>query len=206
MTISWRALKDARAMKGWTQAELAEAVDVHAKTIVNWEAHGVPPRSEYKVKRALGKLVSYAVYIDTLPEDFSPLSYEEWLVQDNETSLDAQAQYEQRARLFGEEYAQAAAHETDEYDDIKREFEQVEYDERVAAAAARAEFLAGLSKYDSITLLQEVARRLRAAEPTGVGSGPHDEDFEVNLDDITKKDVDLAAKRGKRKVDEGHAE
>lgn len=205
MTISWRALKDARAMKGWTQAELAEAVDVHQKTIVNWEANGVPPRSEYKVKRALGKLLSYATYIDTLPEDYAPISYDEWLVQDAESVADAQAQYDQRARLHGDDYALAAALEESEEHDLRTAVDQEDYDRRVAVSSERASFMAGLSKYDSITLLQELERRMRTDTPH-VGSAPHDEDFEVSLEDISKKDLDLAAKRGKRKVDEGHAE
>lgn len=53
MVITWQQLKDAREASGLTQAELAALVGVHPKTIVNWEATGVPRKSEYKVERAL---------------------------------------------------------------------------------------------------------------------------------------------------------
>ncbi|RLP83013.1 XRE family transcriptional regulator [Mycetocola lacteus] len=54
MAISWQDLKDARDAAGLTQRELARRIGVHQKTIVNWEASGVPKKSEYRVIRALG--------------------------------------------------------------------------------------------------------------------------------------------------------
>ncbi len=55
MVITWQQLKEARKACGLTQAALAELLDVHPKTIVNWEADRVPKKSEYKVERVLGK-------------------------------------------------------------------------------------------------------------------------------------------------------
>jgi transcriptional regulator with XRE-family HTH domain len=57
MVITWQQLKEARKASGLTQSALAELVQVHPKTIVNWEANRVPRKSEYRVERVLGEFL-----------------------------------------------------------------------------------------------------------------------------------------------------
>lgn len=59
MVIDRIELKDLRELLEVTQAELAAAIGVHPKTIVNWESEGVPVRSEYKVRRRFNPELSY---------------------------------------------------------------------------------------------------------------------------------------------------
>lgn len=56
-----------------TQAELAVKVGVHQKTIVNWEAQGVPRKSEYKVERILGKELRVARSLTALEPVFEQI-------------------------------------------------------------------------------------------------------------------------------------
>lgn len=49
MPITWMELQAARDAAGLTQAELAAKLGVSTRTIVNWEANGVPRKSEHKV-------------------------------------------------------------------------------------------------------------------------------------------------------------
>ena len=49
MPITWMQLQAARKAAGLTQAQLAERLGVSHRTIVNWEANGVPRKSEHQV-------------------------------------------------------------------------------------------------------------------------------------------------------------
>lgn len=143
MIITWTELKDARALRNWTQQELADAIGVHQKTIVNWESKGVPPKSAYKVKRVLGNELAFVEHREMNPDDRTSFEdfREEWLRQ--QAVLDAEAEadppYEPNPDL------------DDEY---RLEQQQAAYDARVALQDTLAQF-------DSITLLQEVEQRIR---------------------------------------------
>ncbi len=143
MIITWTELKDARALRNWTQQELADAIGVHQKTIVNWESKGVPPKSAYKVQRVLGNELAFVEHREMNPEDGTSFEEfrEEWLRQ--QAVLDAEAAadppYEPNPDL------------DDEY---RLEQQQAAYDARVALQDTLAQF-------DSITLLREVEQRVR---------------------------------------------
>lgn len=55
-------------------------------------------------------------------------------------------------------------------------------------------------------VVRSLADDIKAGAAAGVSANYEDEDFEVSLDDVTKKDVALAAKKGKKKVNEDAAE
>lgn len=57
MPITWMQLQAAREAAGLTQAGLAAQLGVSVRTIVNWEANGVPRKSEHKVIDVLGDLL-----------------------------------------------------------------------------------------------------------------------------------------------------
>jgi transcriptional regulator with XRE-family HTH domain len=78
VNIDWTVLKDARALKGWTQQDLADAVGVSVRTIVNWETTGVPSRSTRKIERALGDELRYSHFISNFPDDLDIPNFDEW--------------------------------------------------------------------------------------------------------------------------------
>lgn len=153
--ITWTELKDARALRGWTQQELADALGVHQKTIVNWESKGVPPKSAYKVQRALRDELAFVEHQEVNPEDTT--SFEdfrtEWLRQ--QAVLDAEAEAEGSQEPT-----------TDTYDEYQLEQQQAAYDARVALQDTLAQF-------DTVTLLREVELRVRRlqAEARGQAAG-----------------------------------
>lgn len=157
MTISWRALKDARARKGWTQQQLAEAIDVHAKTIVNWEKSGVPPKSEYKIRRALGQDIDYAVFIDGLPSNQEPISFEEWRDYDDTSKQGMQDDFDRDVAELGHE--EAVARWSTPWPGTEEMVENFE-----GAHEARAERVEVLSQFGSTELLDELARRIQSLE------------------------------------------
>lgn len=187
-------LKDARALEGFTQAELADAVGVHQKTIVNWEKTGVPPKSEYRVRRVLGKALQYCSdsangYIDTdeeYPEWKTRMEYQDWV------SIE-------QARIAEE---QGGAHEPHEA--------QIEYDAeqaRIGLEAAQAAHeeklrrIGVLRPFTDSDLLHELIRRdeIRHSEAPDV-SGMTDD--ELSNIDLSKGDYDLAATHDRSSVEE----
>ncbi|MFC4223809.1 helix-turn-helix domain-containing protein [Lysinibacter cavernae] len=62
MVISWNTLKEAREAADLTQTELAQAIGVSLRTVVNWEKVGskVPANREYKVIEALNGAIESA--------------------------------------------------------------------------------------------------------------------------------------------------
>jgi DNA-binding XRE family transcriptional regulator len=155
VVITWTELKDARALRGWTQQELADALGVHQKTIVNWESKGVPPKSAYKVQRVLGDELAFVEHHERNPED--PTSFEdfraEWLRQqavlDAETEAEAEGSQESKMDVF---------------DEYQLEQQQAAYDARVALQDTLAQF-------DTVTLLREVELRVRRLQADARGQG-----------------------------------
>ncbi|MGG7509047.1 helix-turn-helix domain-containing protein [Plantibacter sp. YIM 135249] len=62
-----------------------------------------------------------------------------------------------------------------------------------------------LARFTDEQLVSELARRMKERSED-VSGDLHDEDFDVNHEDMRKKDVALVAKRGKRKIDQDYAE
>lgn len=60
--ISGEVLRDARELARLTQQELANRLDVALRTVVYWEAKGVPPKRTSRVERALGQALRQAEY------------------------------------------------------------------------------------------------------------------------------------------------
>ena len=141
--ITWTELKDARALRNWTQQELADALGVHQKTIVNWESKGVPPKSAYKVQRVLGDELAFVEHSERNPEDST--SFEdfraEWLRQQAVLDTEAEAGDLQEPGM-------------DAHDEYQLEQQQAAYDARVALQDTLAQF-------DTVTLLREVELRVR---------------------------------------------
>lgn len=150
MTITWMNLKDARGLKGWTQSQLAEAIGVHQKTIVNWEATGVPAKREYMLYRVLRDELNYTAYANELKEHGQPTpTFEEWLAAENDGQI-AWATYD----------VIRGASET-EVDEGRRRAVEDESEQRRLSLEAHVESLARFTSYD---LLDEVARRLRVID------------------------------------------
>ena len=190
MTISWSALRDARTAKGWTQKELAEHLTppVHPKTVVNWESEGnsVSSKAEYRVRRALGRYLDYAHYLEGLGEGEPALPPETWLRHEagrhalpssDATAADAEARRADRA-----------------IEDARR---------------------LRLSEFATLDLLGEVQRRVRANgsiasapvedagfEATADVPGPADDEHAAEDWDVSeapsKEELALAAKKAAR--------
>lgn len=176
-------------MRGWTQAQLAEHLGVHQKTIVNWESTGVPPRSEYKVRRVLPQELRYIDYVDHIISVGSlPASFEEWVEYDK-----AQIERLEESNLSDEQIA---------LDEIAENFEleerQSDYDSRIAR-------LRNLSVFTSDELLNEVSRRIHLLEAE-VRNVP---DLEDDIPTMPREEEQalrqsshgLAAKRGRNEAD-----
>lgn len=167
MIITWTELKDARALKGWTQQELADAVGVHQKTIVNWESKGVPPKSAYKVQRVLGRELEYVEHVGS---GQSNLSFDEYL-----------AIYDERRSADDErEEVRDAAHESDEdaawHAQAIARYEEQQLEEQQAAYDARIALQDTLAQFDTVTLLREIefrVRRLQAEAREQMGDRSH---------------------------------
>lgn len=195
MSISWLELKELREYKGWTQADLAKAIGVHPKTIVNWESTDVPPRSEYKVTRVLGDELSYLDGIrgghlspDTTFEEWREMlrrdrdHSEEVREREYDAGIDLDERDEQSAILSEDALAKA----------------QASYEERLSV-------INGLSRFSRMQLLLELVRRERVenvsvsssdagASVASVGgnvSGLSDDD--LHSMDLSQQDHALAA-------------
>lgn len=151
MIINWTELKDARALRDWTQQELAEAVGVHQKTIVNWESKGVPPKSAYKVQRVLGDELAFVEHRAMNPSDAT--SFEEFRDERREqleaSEEQARSEWDSRSPEVEE---RAAIFQLDS--EFELEKQQAAYDARVALQDTLAQF-------DTVTLLREVEQRVR---------------------------------------------
>lgn len=180
MVITWMELKDARALRGWTQAQLAEAVGVHQKTIVNWEANGVPPKSEYKVRRAMPQEVRYVDYVSHAgAAGADPMQFDEWLAADEENQA-----YWEAVEADREEDGRPSSEREFQHDpdyDIDREQERYEH---------RLDRTNTLSSFSSQELLVELGRRITQLEHRDSVGGPSDDDHEV---DLRKEALGLAA-------------
>lgn len=156
MTLTWMELRDARALKGWTQAQLADAVGVHVKTIVNWESKGVPPRSEYLVRRAMLPEVRYVEYATQARENgITPDGFEEF------------TEWSAREAAWSHEDDAADVPSEDEYEHAIDEA-QTAYDEKVAR-------LDSLASFTSDQLLGEVSRRIQQLERAVADVGTKDD-------------------------------
>ncbi|MCS5487402.1 helix-turn-helix domain-containing protein [Curtobacterium flaccumfaciens pv. beticola] len=161
MNISWMDLRDARQLRSWTQAQLAEELGVHQKTVANWEMKGVPPRQAYKVQRVLGEELRY---VDHRQRSGDPnLSFDDYkqIFLDREApSADdrdrMEADFRRRAADLGmspDEYAEALRDDSD----YQVEQQQAAYDERLAVRDA-------LAKFSNDALLAELKERFRDLE------------------------------------------
>jgi transcriptional regulator with XRE-family HTH domain len=181
MTITWMNLKDARALRGWTQAQLAEALGVHQKTIVNWESTGVPPKREYMVRRILAEELEYSEYVDYTRAAGRPLaSFDEWM----EASRDTESAIDELNKAI--EAGEVDASESRLDGEALRRHEQFE------------EHVKSLSRYSSVELLNEVSRRVRSMEQD-LSEAHHARNVPDSAD--TQEDYGLVAK--KRSKDRG---
>jgi DNA-binding XRE family transcriptional regulator len=150
--ITWTELKDARALKGWTQQELADAIGVHQKTIVNWESKGVPPKSAYKVQRVLRKELEYVEHVGS---GQSTLTFDEYLeIYDQRRLADEEREEAPSAQYESDEDAAWHAQSVANYEEQQLEEQQAAYDARVALQDTLAQF-------DTVTLLKEIELRVR---------------------------------------------
>lgn len=172
-------LKDARALSGLTQAELADAIGVHKKTIVNWETSGVPAKSEYKVRRAIPNELRYVEYRgDTENSGSLPMSFEEWMRDTIERAFDATHE-EPSDQLLALEAATDAIH--------------------------AAEMIERLSPFTSVQMLSEVSRRIRVLEQSVTTPRESEDvggsDDDLHSVDLSQEELELAASTDDSVVD-----
>lgn len=152
MIITWTELKDARALKGWTQQQLADAVGVHQKTIVNWESKGVPPKAAYKLQRVLGDELEYVEHVGSGQSTLSLDEYRD--IKEQIRSQDEEREEVRDAAGGDDEESAWSARETANFEALQLEEQQAAYDARIALEDTLAQF-------DTVTLLREVERRVR---------------------------------------------
>ena len=150
MSISPDLLRDVREYLDLTQAGLAERLGVSPRTIVNWEAAGVPTRSERRIRRNLGTVIEMVARIQK----------------------DAEAKREGQGRPSGREIRQQ--HVANRTVTIPREDTLVHArSERRVQSVAEA-----LEDFDSFDLLHELIRRQRNIEAFALGALPESEGVE----------------------------
>ena len=100
MVITAEELRDAREVHtDMTQRDLAELLGVSPRTIVNWEANGVPSKREARVLAKFGREIQF-----TREGRAAMAAHDEWM-----DSPEGRAHLEAR----GAEYAEAALREED---------------------------------------------------------------------------------------------
>lgn len=138
MGISGEMLRDTRAfVLDRTQQELADALGVSLRTIVNWEAKGVPERNEYRVRRAIGAaLDEWAAQLEKAEASRDSwdieAAYEDWI--SDPVAQERRAQEERDAEIM----------------DGHRQ------------AGARRRSAGGIAGATDAELLNEIMRRLKA--------------------------------------------